>query len=180
MRRAVDEFENDFARWGLHLPADAVETRRGGQIRHAGWSVRYNFGTDGVGDYLDYYASPRDVQLDPPGDDWHVRLYASGERALLPTVLEAYMYGRDPTWEELERARSHYLDQLTEPAMDAAAEGEAVVSPAETSVDAPAVTATQDPAAFADSPVPAGPELLLTPPTEPNLESTPDVPYLSL
>ena len=101
MDRAVEAFENDFARWDLHLPPDAVEARRAGQIRHAGWSVTFNFGQDAQGDYLDYYASPRDVVEDPPGDYLHVRLYASGERLVLPTVLEAYMYGRDPTWEEL-------------------------------------------------------------------------------
>jgi hypothetical protein len=108
MQRAVEAFDNDFRRWHLHLPAEAIESRRAGQIRDAGWSIRYNFGRDARGDYLDYYASPRDVRDDPPGDDWHVRLYASGERATLPPVLEAYMYGRDPTWEELERSRRQY------------------------------------------------------------------------
>jgi hypothetical protein len=114
MDRAVEAFENDFARWDLHLPPDAVEARRAGQIRHAGWSVTFNFGQDAQGDYLDYYASPRDVVEDPPGDDLHVRLYASGERLVLPTVLEAYMYGRDPTWEELERARRPFAGQPLE------------------------------------------------------------------
>lgn len=108
MQRAVEAFDSDFARWDLHLPDEAIESRRAGQIRDAGWSIRYNFGRDARGDYLDYYASPRDVHDDPPGDDWHVRLYASGERATLPAVLEAYMYGRDPTWEELERSRRQY------------------------------------------------------------------------
>ncbi len=111
MDRAVEAFENDFARWDLHLPPDAVEARRAGHVQHAGWSVLFNFGGDGRGDYLDYYASPRDVTDDPPGDDWHVRLYESGERISLPTVLEAYMYGRDPTWEELERARRPFAGQ---------------------------------------------------------------------
>jgi len=112
MRRAVEAFEQDFARWGLCFPADAVEAHRGGQIREAGWSIRYNFGQDAHGEYIDYYASPRDVLIDPPGDDWHVRLYASGERAVLPTVLEAYMYGRDPTWEELERTRRQFAERM--------------------------------------------------------------------
>ncbi len=111
MDRAVEAFENDFARWDLHLPPDAVEARRAGHVQHAGWSVLFNFGRDGRGEYLDYYASPRNVTDDPPGDDWHVRLYESGERISLPTVLEAYMYGRDPTWEELERARRPFAGQ---------------------------------------------------------------------
>ncbi len=119
MDRAVEAFENDFARWDLHLPADAVATRCAGQIQHAGWSVRFNFGQDAHGDYLDYYASPRDVTEDPPGNDWHVRLYESGERISLPTVLEAYMYGRDPTWEELERARRPFAGQPADSPGDA-------------------------------------------------------------
>ncbi len=112
MREAIEAFEQDFAQWDLHLPADAITTKRGGQIRDAGWSIRYNFGDDARGEYLDYYATGHDVVDNPPGDDLHVRIYESGERVALPTVLEAYMYGRDPTWEELERARRKYEDEL--------------------------------------------------------------------
>ena len=112
MRKAIEAFEGDFAQWSLHLPEDAIAAKRGGQIREAGWSLRYNFGRDSHGEYLDYYAVGREVVDDPPSDDLHVRIYESGERVALPTVLEAYMYGRDPTWEELERARKKYEDQL--------------------------------------------------------------------
>jgi hypothetical protein len=129
MQQAVEAFENDFARWDLHLPAEAIESRRAGQIRHAGWSIRYNFGRDGRGAYLDYYASPRDVREDPPGDDWHVRLYDSGERAVLPPVLEAYMYGRDPTWEELERARRQYASTSDGPQTDVSATPDSHIRP---------------------------------------------------
>ena len=105
MREAIEAFEQDFAQWDLHLPADAITTKRGGQIRDAGWSIRYNFGTDARGEYLDYYATGHEVVDNPPGDDLHVRIYASGERVALPTVLEAYMYGRLTPHGELERAR---------------------------------------------------------------------------
>jgi hypothetical protein len=121
MREAIEAFEVDFAHWDLHIPEDAVEAKRGGQIREAGWSLRYNFGRDARGEYLDYYAVGRDVQDDPPADDLHVRIYEGGERVALPTVLEAYMYGRDPTWEELERARHQYeerLESAATPALD--------------------------------------------------------------
>ena len=134
MDRAVEAFETDFARWDLHLPPEAVEGRHAGHIRKAGWSIRYNFGHDSRGDYLDYYASPRDVRDDAPTDDWHVRLYANGERLALPTVLEAYVYGRDPTWDELERARRPFGGEATEPLSDfegadsAAADAEAPTS----------------------------------------------------
>lgn len=148
MRRAVEAFEGDFARWDLHLPIEAVEARRAGQIRHAGWSVRYNFGRDARGEYLDYYASPRDVERDAPTDDWHVRLYDSGERVALPTVLEAYMYGRDPTWEELERTRRKYAEGLGPDA--------SVERGGRESLEAPIAL---EPAAEAADPPPSGGEL---------------------
>ena len=108
MRKAIQAFEQDFARWGIRLPDDAIESRQSGHLTQAGWSVLYDFGTGPGGDFLDYYAALREGSDPAVTDDWHVRLYESGERALLPTVLEAYMYARDPTAEELERARRSF------------------------------------------------------------------------
>ena len=70
----------------------------------AGWHVLYDFGQDSHGEFLDYYAALRDGTDPTVTDDWHVRLYETGDRVQLPTVLEAYMYSRDPTPEELARA----------------------------------------------------------------------------
>lgn len=111
MHNAIEAFEQDFARWGLHLPPEDVAARRSGQLREAGWTVFYDFGQDVRGEFLDYYAGLRDATDETVNDDWHVRLYESGERVTLPTVLEAYMYSREPTREELDRARRKYAER---------------------------------------------------------------------
>jgi hypothetical protein len=110
MQKAIESFEQDFARWSLHLPETDVAGRRSGTMQAAGWHVLYNFGRDSRGEFLDYYAALRDGADDAVTDDWHVRLYDTGERVPLPMVLEAYMYARDPTPEELVRARRHLAE----------------------------------------------------------------------
>jgi hypothetical protein len=112
VEKAIEAFDEDFAPWGLHLPADDARALRPGQLVAGGWSVLYDFGTDNVGPYLDYYASLREGADPRVLDDWHVRLYASGERQVFPPVLEAYLYSRDPVPDELERARKPYLDSI--------------------------------------------------------------------
>lgn len=108
MQRAIQLFEEDFARWGLHVPEADAAARKSGAILAAGWHVLYDFGQDGRGEFLDYYAALRDGTDPAVTDDWHVRLYDTGDRVQLPTVLEAYMYSRDPTAEELARARRKF------------------------------------------------------------------------
>jgi hypothetical protein len=110
MQKAIQLFEQDFARWGLHIPAADVAARSSGMLSHAGWHVMYDFGRDTRGEFLNYYAALRDGTDPAVTDDWHVRLYETGDRVPLPTVLEAYMYSRDPTAEELARARRKFAD----------------------------------------------------------------------
>lgn len=112
MEKAIEAFDQDFAPWGLHLPANDARALQPGILMAEGWSVLYDFGTDAVGPYLDYYASLREGTDPRVLDDWHVRLYASGERQVFPPVLEAYLYSRDPTPDELDRARRPYLDSI--------------------------------------------------------------------
>jgi len=119
MDLAVAAFEQDFAPWALRLPADDVAAHRAGRLEGAGWVVLYEWGADRRGVYLDYYAALRETADERVDGDWHTRLYADGTRQTLPPVLEAYLYGRDPYPEELQRARSQYVDSL-EPATDAA------------------------------------------------------------
>src|SRR5580700_4221656 len=110
MQKAIQMFEQDFVRWGLHLPSGDVAARSSGLIREAGWHVLYDFGQDSRGEFLDYYAALRDGSDAAVTDDWHVRIYDTGDRVPLPTVLEAYMYSRDPTPDELARARRKCTD----------------------------------------------------------------------
>jgi hypothetical protein len=108
MRKAIEAFEQEFAPWDLHLLPDDVANRRSGTLRQLGWLVFYDFGRDGHGEFLDYYAALRDATDDAATDDWHVRIYASGERITLPTVIDAYVYAREPTRDEVERTRRKY------------------------------------------------------------------------
>ena len=55
MQKAIESFEQDFARWSLHLPETDVAGRRSGTMQAAGWHVLYNFGRDSRGEFLDYY-----------------------------------------------------------------------------------------------------------------------------
>jgi hypothetical protein len=121
MQKAIQLFEQDFARWDLHIPAADVAARASGMLRQAGWHVFYDFGQDARGEFLDYYAALRDGTDAAVTDDWHVRLYDTGDRVALPTVLEAYMYSRDPRPDELARARRKFADPPAPTAPAAAA-----------------------------------------------------------
>ncbi len=110
MQKTIQLFEQDFARWGLHIPEADAAAWQSGVLHEAGWHVLYDFGQDSRGEFLDYYAALRDTTDPAVTDDWHVRLYETGDRVQLPTVLEAYMYARDPTPEELARARRKFAN----------------------------------------------------------------------
>jgi hypothetical protein len=125
MNRAIEAFEREFAPWALKLPAADVAARRGGQLRANGWSVLYAFGHDAYGEYLDYYAALREATDARVNDDWHARIYATGQIVAFPAVLEAYLYARDPSPDELERARAPVLASLEPPPEEAAAIGTA-------------------------------------------------------
>jgi hypothetical protein len=81
MSRIVKLFAEQFAPWGIILPDHAIRDQEPGSIQAQGWRIRYQFGADGRGAYLDYYASHR------MGDDRHVRIYASGEVEELPAYV---------------------------------------------------------------------------------------------
>jgi hypothetical protein len=131
---AIEAFEREFAPWALKLPAADVAARRNGQLRAHGWSVLYEFGSDSYGDYLDYYAALRDATDARVNDDWHARIYETGQVVAFPAVLEAYLYGRDPSQEELDRARGPVLESLA-PATDDAPVDDAPADDAAPPVD---------------------------------------------
>ena len=133
VNRAIEAFEREFAPWALKLPAADVAARRNGQLRVNGWSVLYEFGADAYGDYLDYYAALRGATDARVNDDWHARIYETGQIVAFPAVLEAYLYGRDPSPEELERAREPVLASLA-PAAPEGEEGAAAIGTADTAL----------------------------------------------
>lgn len=133
MNSAIEAFEREFAPWALKLPAADVAARRNGQLRANGWSVLYEFGSDAYGDYLDYYAALRDATDARVNDDWHARIYETGQVVAFPAVLEAYLYGRDPSQEELDRARAPVLESLSAPE-EAEPEPDAEIGTADTAL----------------------------------------------
>jgi len=83
-----ERFAEYFANWEIRLPAGAVQLEDPGRIDHAGWTIRYIFGSDAEGRYLEFYAAHRMT------NDRRMRLYSSGETKSLE-ALET-MYGYDP------------------------------------------------------------------------------------
>jgi hypothetical protein len=155
MNGAIEAFEREFAPWALKLPAADVAARRSGQLRAHGWSVLYEFGSDAYGDYLDYYAALREATDARVNDDWHARIYETGQIVAFPAVLEAYLYGRDPSPDELERARAPVIASLEPPAD----ESSAAIGTADTALweDLKDVVEAEIPAALPAEPPPPPP-----------------------
>jgi ribonuclease HII len=81
-------FAEYFANWTIHLPEGAVQLEEPGLIQQDGWVIRYVFGNDAGGSYLEFYATHRMT------NDRRARIYGSGETSDLE-ALET-MYGYDP------------------------------------------------------------------------------------
>ncbi len=73
MERQRSAFARYFSNWGIELPEDDVAQRKRGKLFEAGWSVRWIFGSDERGEYLDFYATHRMT------NDRHLRLHENGE-----------------------------------------------------------------------------------------------------
>jgi hypothetical protein len=103
LRRVANEFAKRFANWSITLPLDDIARRRAGQIRDHGWSIRYIFGSDERGEYLEYYAIHRMT------NDRRLRIYASGEVESQPAIEEAFFYRSEIPGDE-DRAKQAYLE----------------------------------------------------------------------
>lgn len=95
------EFAKHFAHWNIRLPPDDLAQARAGLIRDQGWSIRYIFGSNDRGDYVEYYATHRMT------NDRRVRIYTSGEVESLPAIQEGYFFKSEIPGDE-ERARRAY------------------------------------------------------------------------
>lgn len=79
-------FADHFRVWGLFLPDEAVETRRDGHVRGAGWVVRFRWREDGVllvraGHRM---TSERMLAIDPDGAVGQAEPVAPGEGRVTP------------------------------------------------------------------------------------------------
>ncbi len=91
-------FNDQFRRYGIHLPPADLALRRRGRLDQAGWTIWYLFGRDDQGDYLDFYATHRQWA------DMHRRLRARGGRECLPALQEVDPDSLDPA--EVRRLRA--------------------------------------------------------------------------
>ncbi len=100
MDKIIEQFNRDFAHWGIRLPLDAVREKGRGKIIKAGWAIWYRFGVGSKGEYLDYYSAHRMT------DDRHTRVYEDGQIENLPTIISMYRVTDDP--EENSRIRAEF------------------------------------------------------------------------
>lgn len=96
-------FAESFSAWGITLPEGALERREPGLIRHGGWTIRFIFGADEDGSYLEYYATHRMTS------DSRVRIYASGQSRELDAIWEAFVWDPKVPGDE-DRARREYQE----------------------------------------------------------------------
>ncbi len=105
MNRIAEVFNQTFAHWQITLPADSIKSRQRGEIRAEGWTIRYLFGEDENGEYLDYYASHRMT------NDRHVRIYASGSVEQLEAIQEFMIFPAGSTKEQEKDIERKYFEE---------------------------------------------------------------------
>ena len=91
-------FAKTFETWDIKLPPDAVEQKRPGSIRKAGWNIRYVFGENS----LDYYATHRMT------NDRHVRIHSDGRSEYLEAPQDFFVLPKDGDEEAIAKAKEEY------------------------------------------------------------------------
>jgi DNA-directed RNA polymerase subunit L len=105
VNRIGEVFTHTFAHWQITLPAGSIEAHQRGEIRAAGWTIRYLFGEDENGEYLDYYASHRMT------NDRHVRIYANGSVEQLEAIQEFMVFPAGSTKEQEKEIEKKYFEE---------------------------------------------------------------------
>jgi len=100
MKAIQDIFSKHFAHWQITLPEENVRKKESGYIQNAGWLIKFCFGKDEKGEYLDYYAAHRMT------DDRYVRIYENGKEIDLPALLSFRRLSEDP--EEDQKLEEEY------------------------------------------------------------------------
>lgn len=80
LRTIYNIFNRTFKHWKIRLPPEDIRLRRRGKIEPEDWTIWYLFGSDGDGEYLDYYSYHRMT------DDNHIRIHADGRVDCLPAI----------------------------------------------------------------------------------------------
>lgn len=90
-----------FERWGITLPDEAVIAHSRGELRQAGWFIRYLWDTTDGELYLDLYATHRMT------NDRHLRIHVDGRIEQLPAYQDMIIHNPTIPGDE-ERARQEY------------------------------------------------------------------------
>ena len=96
MDKRILLFNRVFERWGIVLPPDAEQRCPRGTIVSQGWTVKYCFGNDQDGNFLDFYAAHRMT------NDRHFRIRDSGNSEILPAYPDV-----------LQRWDPEYIESVT-------------------------------------------------------------------
>jgi hypothetical protein len=100
VKRAFEEY---FSHWSIELPEETMATRSRGEIRQAGWTIRFLFDRDGDREYLDFYAMHRMT------NDRHARIYEDGQVEHLESIWDTSVHNPEIPGDE-ERARREYIE----------------------------------------------------------------------
>ncbi|MXW52508.1 MAG: hypothetical protein F4X44_08100 [Gammaproteobacteria bacterium] len=90
MDKRISVFNKKFSHWQIALPDDIENRTKHGQIVEAGWTVKFLFGEDCHGKFLDYYSAHRMT------NDSHVRIRSDGTVEVLPALMEIRWVHEDP------------------------------------------------------------------------------------
>ena len=97
MDKRIPAFNEYFTNWDIALPGDAEERYGRGRIHSRGWIIKFDFGEDGDGKFLDFYEGHRMTS------DRHMRLRENGDAKWLPAYPDV-----------LVRASREHLESVTE------------------------------------------------------------------
>ncbi len=103
VEKIVEMFNKSFRHFDIKLPEDIIESRGGGCICNRGMMVKFLFGSDKKGEYLDYYSAHRMT------NDSHIRIYADGTTKNLPALIEMRLGSDDPA--EDARLEEEFLEK---------------------------------------------------------------------
>lgn len=95
IREAFSEY---FSHWSIELPPQAPADRRSGELRQAGWLIRYRWDAESESPHLDFFAAHRmtNTRLE--------RIHADGRIETLGAEQEMVVYDPDEPGDQ-ERAQ---------------------------------------------------------------------------
>ncbi len=103
MDKRISQFNKFFSRWKITLPNDIESRMERGQIVQQGWTIKFLFGEDRNGKFLDYYAAHRMT------NDRHVRIRSDGTQQLLPALDGMIARYEDP--EKDARSKKEWIEK---------------------------------------------------------------------